>query len=176
MRQRPLNSSVRPYYEHAIVTSENLTTFRSSQARFVICRFLAVVVTLRGALGGKLSDRHLRLVRMYIEGGLLVTALALVPSLLNFLHIPDSVTWQLSTRGRRFDLHRPSPSPIPPSSRNRAGPISSVGPNHLCRFNCRGSGPLVQRCRNPPLTECRPLRHFPNLGPLHLRVHLCSNH
>ena len=59
--------------------------------------FSAVVVTLRGALGGKLSDRHLRLVRLYIEGGLLVTALALVPTLLNLLHIPDTVTWPLSS-------------------------------------------------------------------------------
>jgi hypothetical protein len=55
--------------------------------------FSAVVVTLRGALGGELSDRHLRLVRLYIEGGLLVTALALVPALLNLLHVPDTVTW-----------------------------------------------------------------------------------
>ncbi|HXE47649.1 MAG TPA: hypothetical protein VN663_04715 [Ramlibacter sp.] len=59
--------------------------------------FSAIVVTLRGALGGELSDRHLRLVRLYIEGGLLVTALALVPSLLNLLHVPDTVTWQLSS-------------------------------------------------------------------------------
>jgi len=59
--------------------------------------FSAVVVTLRGALGGELSNRHLRLVRMYIEGGLLVTALALVPTLLNLLHIPDTVTWPLSS-------------------------------------------------------------------------------
>ena len=59
--------------------------------------FSAVVVSLRGALGGELSDRHLRLVRLYIEGGLLVTALALVPSLLNLLHLPDSVTWPLSS-------------------------------------------------------------------------------
>ena len=59
--------------------------------------FSAVVVTLRGALGAKLSDRHLRLVRLYIEGGLLVTALALVPTLLNLLHIPDTVTWPLSS-------------------------------------------------------------------------------
>lgn len=59
--------------------------------------FSAVVVTLRGALGGKLSDRHLRLVRLYIEGGFLVTALALVPTLLNLLHVPDSVTWPLSS-------------------------------------------------------------------------------
>jgi hypothetical protein len=59
--------------------------------------FSAVVVTLRGALGGELSDRHLRLVRLYIEGGLLVTALALVPTLLNLLHVPEAVTWPLSS-------------------------------------------------------------------------------
>jgi cobalamin synthase len=59
--------------------------------------FSAVVVTLRRALGRELSDRRLRLVRLYIEGGLLVTALALVPTLLNLLHIPDSVTWPLSS-------------------------------------------------------------------------------
>jgi hypothetical protein len=59
--------------------------------------FSAVVVTLRGALGGKLSERHLRLVRLYIEGGLLVTALALVPTLLHLLHVPDTVTWPLSS-------------------------------------------------------------------------------
>jgi hypothetical protein len=59
--------------------------------------FSAVVVTLRGALGGELSDRHLRLVRLYIEGGFLVTALALLPTLLNLLHIPDTVTWPLSS-------------------------------------------------------------------------------
>ena len=59
--------------------------------------FAAVVVTLRGALGGELSDRHLRLVRLYIEGGLLVTALALVPTLLNLLHVPSTVTWPLSS-------------------------------------------------------------------------------
>lgn len=59
--------------------------------------FSAVVVTLRGALGGKLSERHLRLVRLYIEGGLLVTALALVPTLLNLLHVSATVTWPLSS-------------------------------------------------------------------------------
>ena len=59
--------------------------------------FSAVVVTLRGALGGELSDRHLRLVRLYIEGGLPVTALALVPTLLDLLHIPGTFTWPLSS-------------------------------------------------------------------------------
>src|SRR5262249_44085126 len=32
-----------------------------------------------------------------IEGGFLVTALALVPTLLNLLHVPDTVTWPLSS-------------------------------------------------------------------------------
>ena len=59
--------------------------------------FSAIVVTLRGALGGKLSDRHLRLVRLYIEGGLLVTALGLVPTLLNLLHVPEYVTWRAAS-------------------------------------------------------------------------------
>lgn len=59
--------------------------------------FSAVVVTLRGALGGELADRHLRLVRLYIEGGFLVTALALVPTLLNLLRVPDTITWPLSS-------------------------------------------------------------------------------
>ena len=59
--------------------------------------FSAVVVTLRGALGGELSERHLRLVRLYIEGGLIVTALALLPTLLHLLHVPESVTWPLTS-------------------------------------------------------------------------------
>src|SRR3954463_7273796 len=87
-----------PTDEDAIVTpaeSEYLSRLASLSLSFV--GFSAVVVTLRGALGGELSDRHLRLVRLYIEGGLLVTALALVPTLLNLLHVPDRVTWPLSS-------------------------------------------------------------------------------
>ena len=57
--------------------------------------FSAVVITLRGALGGEISDRHLRLVRLYIEGGLLVTALALIPALLNLLHVSASILWRV---------------------------------------------------------------------------------
>ena len=55
--------------------------------------FSAIVVTLRGALGGDLSARHIRLVRVYIEGGLIVTALALAPALLNVLQVPASTIW-----------------------------------------------------------------------------------
>jgi len=78
----------------------------SAESDFLLCLatlslsfagFSAVVVTLRGALGGEISDRHLRLVRLYIEGGLLVTALALVPTLLNLLHISDSLIWPVSS-------------------------------------------------------------------------------
>jgi hypothetical protein len=59
--------------------------------------FSSVVVTLRGALGGEISERHLRLVRLYIEGGFLVTALALMPALLDLLHLSESLTWRLSS-------------------------------------------------------------------------------
>lgn len=66
--------------------------------------FSAVVVTLRGALGGELSERHLRLVRLYIEGGLIVTALALLPTLLHLIHVPDTVTWPLASAVAAFIL------------------------------------------------------------------------
>jgi hypothetical protein len=59
--------------------------------------FSSIVVMLRGALGGKLSDRHLRLVRLYIEGGLVVTALGLVPTLLNLVHVSGSINWRVSS-------------------------------------------------------------------------------
>lgn len=59
--------------------------------------FSAVVVTLRSALGGEISDRHLRLVRLYIEGGLLVTALALLPALLDLLQVSAIVIWRVSS-------------------------------------------------------------------------------
>lgn len=59
--------------------------------------FSAIVVTLRGALGGKLSDRHLRLVRLYIEGGFVVTALGLLPPLLSLLHVSEPAIWPVSS-------------------------------------------------------------------------------
>ena len=80
-----------------MTSAESDYLFRLASLSLSFVGFSAVVVTLRGALGGELSDRHLRLVRLYIEGGLLVTALALVPTLLNLLHIPDTVTWPLSS-------------------------------------------------------------------------------
>src|SRR4030095_9524455 len=85
-------------YQDAIVTStESDYLFRLAALSLSFVGFSAVVVTLRGALGGELSDRHLRLVRLYIEGGLLVTALALVPTLFNLVHVPGAVIWPLSS-------------------------------------------------------------------------------
>jgi hypothetical protein len=80
-----------------VTSAESDYLLRLASLSLSFVGFSAVVVTLRGALGGELSDRHLRLVRLYIEGGFLVTTLALVPTLLNLLHIPDTVTWPLSS-------------------------------------------------------------------------------
>ena len=67
--------------------------FRLATLSLSFVGFSAVVVTLRGALGGQLSERHVRLVRLYIEGGLLVTALALLPTVLNVVHVPGAIIW-----------------------------------------------------------------------------------
>ena len=75
--------------------SDYLSRLASLSLSFV--GFSAVVVTLRLALKGEIADRHLRLVRFYIEGGFLVTTLALVPALLNLLDFPDRITWPLSS-------------------------------------------------------------------------------
>lgn len=80
-----------------MTSAESDYLFRLASLSLSFVGFSAVVVTLRGALGGELSERHLRLVRLYIEGGLLVTALALVPTLLILLHVPGAVTWRLSS-------------------------------------------------------------------------------
>ena len=80
-----------------MTSAESDYLFRLASLSLSFVGFSAVVVTLRGALGGELADRHLRLVRLYIEGGLLVTALALIPTLLDLLHIPDNVTWPVSS-------------------------------------------------------------------------------
>ena len=80
-----------------MTSAESDYLFRLATLSLSFVGFSSVVVALRGALGGELADRHLRLVRLYIEGGLMVTALALVPTLLNILHIPDAITWTLSS-------------------------------------------------------------------------------
>lgn len=80
-----------------MTSAESDYLFRLATLSLSFVGFSSVVVALRSALGGEIADRHLRLVRLYIEGGFLVTALALVPTLLNILHIPDTVTWTLSS-------------------------------------------------------------------------------
>jgi len=82
----------------AIVTpAESDYLLRLAALSLAFVGFSAIVVTLRGALGGKLSDRHLRLVRLYIEGGFVVTALGLVPSLLNLLRLSETMVWSVSS-------------------------------------------------------------------------------
>lgn len=97
LRGGPASGGVHPHERVTVTSAESgyLSSLASLSLSFV--GFSAVVVTLRGALGGEISDRHLRLVRLYIEGGLLVTALSLVPTLLDLLHIPDALAWQLSS-------------------------------------------------------------------------------
>lgn len=80
-----------------MTSSESDFLFTLAALSLSFAGFSAVVVTLRSALGGEISDRHLRLVRLYIEGGLLVTALSLVPALLNLIHVPGSVIWPVSS-------------------------------------------------------------------------------
>jgi RsiW-degrading membrane proteinase PrsW (M82 family) len=80
-----------------VTSAESDYLYRLAALSLSFVGFSAIVVTLRGAMGGKLSDRHLRLVRLYIEGGLLVTALALVPPLLQLIHVPDTVIWPVSS-------------------------------------------------------------------------------
>lgn len=59
--------------------------------------FSAIVVTLRRALGGQLAEGHIRLVRLYIETGLAVTALSLVPTLLTFLGVSEAALWRVAS-------------------------------------------------------------------------------
>ena len=77
------------------VESDYLIRLASLSLSFV--GFSSVVVTLRGALGGQLSERHVRLVRLYIEGGFLVTALALLPTMLDMLGVRPAVAWPLAS-------------------------------------------------------------------------------
>jgi len=86
-----------PERDATVTSAESDYLFRLAGLSLSFVGFSAIVVSLRGALRGELSDRHLRLVRLYIEGGLLVTALALIPTLLNLLHVPDAILWPVSS-------------------------------------------------------------------------------
>ena len=80
-----------------MTTAESDYLIRLASLSLSFVGFSSVVVTLRGALGGQLSERHVRLVRLYIEGGFLVTALALVPAMLDMLGVAAAVTWPLAS-------------------------------------------------------------------------------
>lgn len=78
-------------------TAESDYLIRLASLALSFVGFSTIVVTLRGALGGQLSERHVRLVRLYIEGGFLVTALALAPMMLDMLGVARTLTWPLSS-------------------------------------------------------------------------------
>jgi hypothetical protein len=59
--------------------------------------FSAIAVTVRRALGGELSEGHIRLVRLYIETGLAVTALSLMPGLLTLVGAAEDAIWRISS-------------------------------------------------------------------------------
>lgn len=57
----------------------------------------AIVVTLRRALGGELSDHHRHIVRLLIELGLTVGAFGVLPGALSFTGLADAMIWRLSS-------------------------------------------------------------------------------
>jgi len=80
-----------------VSTAESDYLIRLASLSLSFVGFSSVVVTLRGALGGQLAERHVRLVRLYIEGGFLVTALALLPTMLDMLGVAPAVAWPLAS-------------------------------------------------------------------------------
>lgn len=59
--------------------------------------FSGVIVALQRALGAELSDLHMHFVRLFIEGGLAVAALGLLPAVLSTTGLADSTIWRLSS-------------------------------------------------------------------------------
>src|SRR5262245_50438528 len=56
--------------------------------------FAAMVVALRRARGAELGELHMHFVRMFIEGGLAVAALGLIPVLLTFAGLSETRLWR----------------------------------------------------------------------------------
>jgi hypothetical protein len=69
--------------------------------------FTGIIVAVRLGLGAQLSHRHLALVAYFIEGGLAVTALALLPALVALTNFTGTQLWQsLSVvAGLTFTVH-----------------------------------------------------------------------
>src|SRR6516165_1954524 len=62
----------------------------------------AIVVSLRRALGAELSALHMYFVRFFIEGGLAVATLGLLPGALSLTGLADSTIWRLSSAAAAF--------------------------------------------------------------------------
>ena len=84
-------------YSQSMTPAESDYLLRLAALSLSFVGFSAIVVSLRGALGNKPSERHLRLVRFYIEGGLVVTGLGLLPALLNLLGVPEMTLWRVAS-------------------------------------------------------------------------------
>ncbi len=59
--------------------------------------FSAVVVTLRRALEAQISEIHIYFIRLFIEGGLMVGALGLLPAALTFTGLSEAMLWRVSS-------------------------------------------------------------------------------
>jgi len=70
---------------------------RLSSLAVTFVGFSAVVVSLRRALGAELSALHVYFVRLFIEGGLTVAALGLLPAALSFAGFAELTVWRLSS-------------------------------------------------------------------------------
>jgi hypothetical protein len=71
--------------------------FRLAALALSFVGFSAIVVTLRRAWGGNLSDIHLLIVRMFIEGGFAVTAMSLLPAAMGLAEAPPDAIWRWSS-------------------------------------------------------------------------------
>ncbi len=70
---------------------------RLSSLAVAFVGFSAVVVALRRALGAELSELHVYFVRLFIEGGLAVAALGLLPAALAFTGLGEATIWRVSS-------------------------------------------------------------------------------
>lgn len=59
--------------------------------------FSAVVVTLRRALEAQISELHVYFIRLFIEGGLLVAVVGLLPAAFSFIGLTESMLWRLAS-------------------------------------------------------------------------------
>ncbi len=97
---------------------------RLSSLAVTFVGFSSIVVALRRALGAELSDLHMYFVRLFIEGGLYVAALGLLPTALSFTGLAESTIWRLSSAAAALFAsvyliiqlrrrHRVTPGPVP---------------------------------------------------------------